>query len=105
MIDDFEDVEFIRSTKSIEYTFKFQGEKIIINPEDMKDEKSFRVKLLRYGIYWMTLPKPKSGPSPFEMLMATLVRKAVENEKMKFKDTLDEEKYNFLKKFFESHIT
>ena len=25
MIDDFEDVEFIRSTKSIEYTFKFQG--------------------------------------------------------------------------------
>jgi len=36
--------------------------------------------------------------------MATLVRKAVENEKMKFKDTLDEEKYNFLKKFFESHI-
>ena len=104
MIDDFEDVEFIRSTKSIEYTFKFQDEKIIINPEDMKDEKSFRVKLLRYGIYWMTLPKPKSGPSPFEMLMATLVRKAVENASMKFKDTLDEEKYNFLKKFFESHI-
>jgi len=43
MIDDFEDVEFVRSTKSIEYTFKFQDEKIIINPEDMKDEKSFRV--------------------------------------------------------------
>ena len=104
MIDDFADVQFIRSTKSIEYTFTFQDEKIIINPEDMKDEKSFRVKLLRYGIYWMTLPKPKSGPSPFEMLMATLVRKAVENEKMKFEDTLGEEKYNFLKKFFESHI-
>jgi hypothetical protein len=104
MIDDFEDVEFIRSTKSIEYTFTFQEEKIIISPEDIKDEKSFRVKLLRYGIYWMTLPRPKSGPSPFEMLMATLVRKAVENEKMKFEDTLDEEKYNFLKKFFESHI-
>jgi hypothetical protein len=104
LIDEFEEVEFIRSTKSIEYTFKFQNEKIIINPEDMKDEKSFRVKLLRYGIYWMTLPRPKTGASPFEMLMSTLVRKAVENEKMKFEDTLGEEKYNFLKKFFESHI-
>jgi hypothetical protein len=38
------------------------------------------------------------------MLMAALVKKAVENEKMKFEDTLGEEKYNFLKKFFESHI-
>jgi len=70
----------------------------------MKDEKSFRVKLLRYGIYWITLPRPRSGPSPFEMLMSTIVKKAVENEKMKFEDTLGEEKYNFLKKFFESHI-
>ena len=104
LIDEFEEIEFIRSTKSIEYTFKFQNEKIIISPEDMKDEKSFRVKLLRYGIYWMTLPRPKSGTSPFEMLISTLVKKAVENEKMKFEDTLGEEKYNFLKKFFESHI-
>ena len=104
LIDDFEEIEFIRSTKSIEYSFLFQGEKIIIGPEDMKDEKSFRVRLLRYGIYWITLPKPRSGPSPFEMLMSTIVKKAVENEKMKFEDTLGEEKYNFLKKFFESHI-
>jgi len=104
LIDDFEEIEFIRSTKSIEYSFKFQGEKILIGPEDMKDEKSFRVKLLRYGIYWITLPRPRTGPSPFEMLMSTIVRQAVENEKMKFEDTLGEEKYNFLKKFFESHI-
>jgi|TARA_E500000305_G_scaffold111193_1_gene121921 hypothetical protein len=104
LIDDFEEIEFIRSTKSIEYSFVFQGEKIVISPEDMKDEKSFRVKLLRYGIYWVTLPRPRSGPSPFEMLISTIVKKAVENEKMKFEDTLGEEKYNFLKKFFESHI-
>ena len=73
----------------------------------MKDEKSFRVKLLIwYGIYWVNSPRPRSGPSPFhfEMLISTIVKKAVENEKMKFEDTLGEEKYNFLKKFFESHI-
>ena len=104
LIDDFDEITFIRSTKSIEYSFVFQGEKIIISPEDMKDEKSFRVKLLRYGIYWVTLPRPRSGPSPFEMLMSTIVKTAVENERMKFEDTMNEEKYNFLKKFFESHI-
>ena len=99
LIDDFEEIEFIRSTKSIEYSFKFQGEKILIGPEDMKDEKSFRVKLLRYGIYWITLPRPRTGPSPFEMLMSTIVRQAVENEKMKFEDTLGEENIIFLKSF------
>jgi hypothetical protein len=104
LIDDFEDIEFTRSPTSIEYAFTFQGEKIVINPEDMKDEKSFRVKLLKYGIYWVTLPRPRSGPSPFEMLMAALVKKAVENDKMKFEDSVEEQKYTFLKKFFESHI-
>jgi len=98
LIDDFEDIEFTRSPTSIEYAFTFQGEKIVINPEDMKDEKSFRVKLLKYGIYWVTLPRPRSGPSPFEMLMAALVKKAVENDKMKFEDSVEEQKYTFLKK-------
>jgi len=70
----------------------------------MKDEKSFRVKLLKYGIYWVTLPRPRSGPSPFEMLMSALVKKAVENDNMKFEDSVEEQKYSFLKKFFESHI-
>jgi len=40
----------------------------------------------------------------FEMLMATIVKKATENEKMKFEDSVEEQKYSFLKKFFESHI-
>ena len=70
----------------------------------MKDEKSWRVKLLKYGIFWMTLPRPRSGPSPFEMLMSTIVKKAVENEQMKFEDNIGEQRYSFLKKFFENHI-
>ena len=52
----------------------------------------------------MTLPRPKSGPPPFELMLREIVTQAVENDKMKFEDTLGEEKYTFLKKFFESHI-
>ena len=103
-VEDFEDIEFIRDTQSIKYSFKYQDEKIFVGPEDMADEKSFRKALLKKGIYWISLPKSKTGPNPFELLMATIVKKAVENEKMKFSDTLDEEKYIFLKDFFENHI-
>ena len=104
LIDDFDEITFIRTPTTIEFTFNFQGEKIVVNPEDMKDEKSWRVKLLKYGIFWMTLPRPRSGPSPFEMLMSTIVKKAVENEQMKFEDNIGEQRYSFLKKFFENHI-
>ena len=104
IVTDFTDIQFIKSTKSIEYSFKYQEQHIIVTPEDMKDEKSWRTKLLRYGIYWMTLPRPKSGPPPFELMLREIVTQAVENDKMKFEDTLGEEKYTFLKKFFESHI-
>ena len=104
LIDDFDEITFIRTPTTIEFTFSFQGEKIVVNPEDMKDEKSWRVKLLKYGIFWMTLPRPRSGPSPFEMLMSTIVKKAVENEQMKFEDNIGEQRYSFLKKFFENHI-
>lgn len=104
IVSDFSNVTFIKSTKSIEYSFTYQDQHIIVTPEDMKDEKSWRTKLLRYGIYWMTLPKPKSGPPPFELMLREIVTQAVENNQMKFEDTLGEEKYTFLKKFFESHI-
>ena len=43
-----------------------------VTPEDMKDEKSWRVKLLKYKIFWRTLPKPKTGPSPFENLTKSI---------------------------------
>ena len=53
------------------------------NPEDMKDEKSFRVKLLNYKIFWKTLPRVKNGPQLFELLMSNLVERAEENENLK----------------------
>ena len=70
----------------------------------MKDEKTFRTRLLRYRVFWMTLPKSKKGPSPFELLMKGIVERSVEDSQHKFEDTLEEEKYNTLKRFFESHI-
>ena len=88
IVNDFTEINFVKSTKSIEYSFKYQEQTLIVTPEDMKDEKSWRTKLLRYGIYWMTLPRPKSGPPPFELLLREIVTQAVENDKMKFEDTL-----------------
>ena len=104
MIEDFKQIEYVRDTKSIQFTFEYQGHKISVTPEDMKDEKSWRTRLLRYGIYWMSLPRPKSGPPPFELLLREIVVRAQENVQMKYEDTLEEEKYTFLKDFFENHI-
>lgn len=104
MIEDFKQIEYVRDTKSIQFTFEYQGHKISVTPEDMKDEKSWRTRLLRYGIYWMSLPRPKSGPPPFELLLREIVVRAQENVLMKYEDTLEEEKYTFLKDFFENHI-
>ena len=86
------------------YEFDYKDVRISVTPEDMKDEKSFRVKLLRHRVYWLTLPKPRKGPSPFELLMKTIVEKAVESSDHKYEDTIDEERYTVLKDFFESHI-
>jgi len=104
VIEDFTNITFIRDTKNIWYEFDFQEQRVTITPEDMKDEKSFRTRLLRYRIFWMTLPKAKRGPSPFELLMKGIVEKSIEDSQHKYEDTLEEEKYNTLKKFFESHI-
>ena len=104
MIDQFEDISYTRDTKTIYFSFSFKGQRITVQPEDMKDEKSWRIKLLKYGIFWMSLPKTRAGPSPFELLLRELTARAIENEKMKFADTVDEEKYNTLKSFFEKTI-
>jgi|TARA_A100001391_G_scaffold20028_1_gene11009 hypothetical protein len=104
VIEDFTNITFIRDTKNIWYEFDYQEQRVTITPEDMKDEKSFRTRLLRYRIFWMTLPKSKRGPSPFELLMKGIVERSIEDDHHKFEDTLEEEKYNMLKKFFESHI-
>ena len=38
------------------------------------------------------------------LLLKELTARAIENEKMKFTDTVDEEKYNVLKSFFEKTL-
>mgnify|MGYP005684786611 FL=1 len=91
IIESFENIEFIQDTKSIWYEFDYKGSRISVTPEDMKDEKSFRVKLLRHRVYWLTLPKPRKGPSPFELLMKSIVEKSTESTDHKFADTMDEE--------------
>lgn len=104
IIDDFTDIKYIQDTKNTWYEFMYKSQHITVTPEDMKDEKSFRVKLLRHRVYWLTLPKPRKGPSPFELLMKSIVEKAEESEDHMYLDTLDEEKYSVLKTFFEQHI-
>ncbi len=104
IIDAFGNITYIQDTKNVWYEFDFKGQHVMVTPEDMKDEKSFRVKLLRHRLYWMTLPKPPKGPSPFELLMKGIVEKAEENKEHMYEDTLEEERYKVLKDFFESHV-
>jgi len=104
MVDEFEHISYTRDTKTIYFSFTYKGQRITVQPEDMKDEKSWRVRFLRYGIFWLSLPRARTGPAPFELLLKELTARAIENEKMKFIDTVDEEKYNVLKSFFEKTL-
>lgn len=104
IIDHFENIKYIQVTNNIWYQFDYKGQHVSVTPEDMKDEKSFRVKLLRHRVYWLTLPKPRKGPSPFELLMKSIVERAEESVEHTYADTLEEERYSVLKDFFESHI-
>lgn len=105
LISQFEEIKYYKELKQkIVYTFKYQGQKVTCTPEDMKNEVSFRVRLLNYKLFWVTLPKTKKGPPLFELLMRNIVDKAEEDEELKWADTLDEEQRNILKAFFESHI-
>jgi len=104
IINEFESVEFTQDLKGMLYSFKFRGQQITVSPEDMVDEKSWKKKLLNYKIYWMNLPRPRSGPNPFELMMRSLVEMASENTSMLFEDTVEEQQYKILKEFFENHI-
>ena len=104
IIDKFDNITYIMDTKTIFYEFDYEGKHVMITPSDMKDEKSFRVKLLQYKLFWMSLPKPRKGPVPFELLMKGIVEKAIENKDHLYEDTVEEERYRVLKDFFESHI-
>ena len=104
IIHEFENIAYIQDTKSIWWEFDYKGSRITVSPEDMKDEKAWRVKLLRHKVYWLTLPKPRKGPSPFELLMKSIVERAQESTDHQYMDTVEEERYTVLKDFFESHI-
>lgn len=104
IIDMFENIKYIQDTKNVWYEFTYKDQHITVSPEDMKDEKSFRVKLLKHRVYWLSLPKPRKGPQPFELLMKGIVDKAEESQEHAYTDTLEEERYTVLKDFFESHI-
>jgi hypothetical protein len=104
IVNDFKDITYSRDIKSIEYSFNLNDEFITVRPEDMADEKAWRKRLLNYKIYWKTLPKPRKGPSPFEMLMSHIVMNAVEDNESKWLDVLNEQQYDILKKFFEDHL-
>jgi hypothetical protein len=104
IVNDFDNIQFTQDLKGITYSFKYKGTYVIVKPEDMIDEKSWRKKLLNYRTFWKTLPRTKTGPNHFEILMEHIVTKASENENMKFEDTKTEEHYKILKSFFESHI-
>ena len=105
IIDEFTNVIVTRNVKETFMEFKYKDKPIVIKTDDdLIDEKSFRKKLLTYSINWMTLPKPKRGPNPFEMLVQGLFDKADENKDAKFEDTLADTAFTFKKKFFETHM-
>jgi hypothetical protein len=104
IIDEFSEVEQIKDMKTTYYTFKYKEIPMTFASIDLIDEKSFRTRMMDYGIFWMTLPKPKKGPPPFEMLMAALIANSKPSEKVKYEDTLADVRYSVLKEFFEKYM-
>ena len=104
IIDNFKEINWTRDTKTTHFSFKYDDKYITVKPEDMKDEKSWFVKLLHYGVLWDYLPKSRSNPNPFQSFLREFVSRATENANAIFGDRMEEEQYNILKGFFESTI-
>jgi hypothetical protein len=103
IIDEFEDVMFIRDIKESFYQFKYQGEKIMVKPEDLASELNFKKKLLNYKILWKTLPKRKNIII-WDLFLDGLVKKAEESDEFNYLETLEDMRYQTLKEFFEDTI-
>ena len=103
IIDEFEDVMFIRDIKESFYQFKYQGEKIMVKPEDLASELNFKKKLLNYKILWKTLPKRKNI-IVWDLFLDGLVKKAEESDEFNYLETLEDMRYQTLKEFFEDTI-
>jgi len=101
IFNEFENVTYSQDTKTTYYEFDYKDTHIVVLPEDMKDEKTWRTKLIKHKIFWRTLPKSKKGPPLFELLMEALVNKAEESKDFNNKDTREEIRHVALKDFFE----
>jgi hypothetical protein len=105
VIDEFDNVLVTKGIKETFIEFKYKGVKMTFKTDqDLVDERAFRTKMLSYGIMWMTLPKPKKGPNPFEMLANGLLDKGKSNEAVTYEDAIADARYSVLKKFFEIHM-
>lgn len=105
IIDNFTEIEFNKGVKDSYLIFTYEKVKMTFKTDtDLVDEKSFRTKMLSYGIMWMSLPKPKKGPNPFEMLANELLKKGKENPSIKYEDVLVDTVYVFKKEFYERNM-
>jgi hypothetical protein len=103
IIDEFEDVMFIRDIKESFYRFKYLSEEIICKPEDMASELNFKKKLLNYKILWKNLPKRKNI-SVWDLFLDGLIKKAQESSDFNYQEHIDDIRYQTLKEFFEDTI-
>jgi hypothetical protein len=105
IIDQFKDIELNKGVKDSYLIFTYEDIKMTFKTDtDLVDEKSFRTKMLSYNVMWMSLPKPKKGPNPFEMLANELLKKGKENQITKYEDVLIDTVYVFKKEFYERNM-
>lgn len=104
IIDDFKNPMKSVDLKTTYYEFEYEGQHIVMQPENMIDEKAWRLKLLKHGIFWKTLPKTKANPNPYEVMLSALMKRFKENEHFNYDDIVEDERYQTLKDFFEDKI-
>jgi len=104
IIDEFKNPMKSFDLKTTYYEFDYDNQHIVMQPENMIDEKAWRLKLMRHGIFWKTLPKSKANPNPYEVMLSALMKRFVENEHFNYDDIVEDERYQTLKDFFEDKI-
>lgn len=104
IIDEFKNPVKATDLKTTYYEFDYEGQHIVMQPENMIDEKAWRLKLMKHGIFWKTLPKTKANPNPYEVMLSVLIKRFKENEHFNYDDIVEDERYQTLKDFFEDKI-
>jgi hypothetical protein len=104
IVDDFKNPMYSCDLKTTYYEFTYENKHIVMQPENMIDEKAWRLKLMRHSIFWKTLPKSKANPNPYETMLSELMKRFKENVHFNYVDTVEDERYQTLKDFFEDKI-